>query len=73
MLLRLVVDDLPDELRAERASELVGAFPDARAALGALARDADEVVSSLSSRALTRLGSVPPPPRPLSILSERPA
>ncbi len=73
VLLRLVVDDLPDELRAERASELVGAFPDARAALTALARDADEVVSSLSSRALTRLGSLPPPSRPLSILSERPA
>lgn len=73
VLLRLVVDDLPDELRAERASELVGTFPDARAALNALARDADEVVSSLSSRALTRLGSVPPPPRPLSVLSERPA
>ena len=73
VLLRLVVDDLPDELRAERASELVGAFPDARAALSALSRDNDEVVSSLSSRALTRLGSVPPPPRPLSILSERPA
>jgi ATP:ADP antiporter, AAA family len=73
VLLRLVVDDLPDELRAERASELVGAFPDARAALTALSRDADEVVSSLSSRALTRLGSLPPPSRPLSILSERPA
>ena len=38
-----------------------------------LSRDADEVVSSLSSRALTRLGSMPPPSRPLSILSERPA
>jgi hypothetical protein len=73
VLLRLVVDDLPDELRAERASELVGTFPDARAALTALARDADEVVSSLSSRALTRLGSLPPPPLPLSILTERPA
>ena len=73
VLLRLVVDDLPDELRAERASELVGAFPDARTALSALSRDADEVVSSLSSRALERLGSLPPPARPLSILSERPA
>ncbi|HEX2874900.1 MAG TPA: hypothetical protein VHP33_26800 [Polyangiaceae bacterium] len=73
VLLRLVVDDLPDELRAERASELVGAFTDARTALNALARDADEVVSSLSSRALTRLGSLPPPAPPLSILTERPA
>lgn len=73
VLLRLVVDDLPDELRSERASELVGVFPDARTALNALARDADEVVSSLSSRALTRLGSLPPPAPPLPILSERPA
>lgn len=73
VLLRLVVDDLPDELRAERARELVGAFPDARAALSALAGDADEVVSSLSVRALERLGSLPPPARPLSVLSERPA
>ena len=73
VLLRLVVDDLPDDLRAERASELVGAFPNARAALAELARDADEVVSSLSSRALARLGSAPPPAPPLAILTERPA
>jgi len=73
VLLRLVVDDLPDDLRAERASELVGAFPDARAALAELSRDADEVVSSLSARALSRLGSVVPPAPPLAILSERPA
>jgi len=72
-LLRLVVDDLPDELRAERAGELVGVFPDARAALAAMARDADEVVSMLSARALARLGSVPAPPPPLSVLAERPA
>jgi hypothetical protein len=38
-----------------------------------LSRDADEVVSSLSSRALTRLGSMPPPAPALSILTERPA
>jgi hypothetical protein len=72
-LLRLVVDDLPDDLRAERAAELVGVFPDARAALGAMARDADEVVSLLSARALERLGSAPPPAPALSVLVERPA
>jgi AAA family ATP:ADP antiporter len=73
-LLRLVVDDLPAELRAERARELVGAFPDARAALTALSRDMDEIVSSLSSRALSSLGSLPAPPvAPLVVLSERPA
>lgn len=73
VLLRLVVDDLPDDLRAERASELVGSFPSARAALTELSRDADEVLSSLSARALSRLGSVPPPAPPLRVLSERPA
>ena len=73
VLLRLVVDDLPDDSRAERASELVGAFPDARAALAELSRDADEVVSSLSTRALSGLGSVPAPKPPLTVLSERPA
>jgi AAA family ATP:ADP antiporter len=73
MLLRLVVDDLPDELRAERAQELVGSFQDARAALSTLARDSDEIVSSLSSRALASLGSVPPPAPPLPVLTERPA
>jgi AAA family ATP:ADP antiporter len=72
-LLRLVVDDLPDELRVERAAELVGVFPDARAALDAMARDADEVVSLLSARALARLGSLPPPAPVLSVLAERPA
>lgn len=73
VLLRLVVDDLPDELRAQRASDLVGAFPDSRTTLSVLSSDADEVVSSLSSRALARLGSLPPPAPALSILSERPA
>ncbi|HXK18173.1 MAG TPA: hypothetical protein VNG33_10245, partial [Polyangiaceae bacterium] len=73
-LLRLVVDDLPAELRAERARALVGSFPDARAALSALSRDSDEVVSSLSTRALSSLGSLPPPAGPpLAVLSERPA
>jgi hypothetical protein len=74
VLLRLVVDDLPADQRAERAAPLVGAFPDARAALGALASDKDEVVSSLASRALSGLGSVPPPPKPLlGVLREEPA
>jgi hypothetical protein len=74
LLLRLVVDDLPEQLRAERARELVGAFPDAQSALGALAKDADEVVRSLAERALGRLGSAPPAAGPaLTVLSERPA
>lgn len=72
-LLRLVVDDLPDELRAERAQELVGTFADARDALTTLSRDPDGIVSSLSTRALGALGSVPPPPPPLVVLTERPA
>jgi hypothetical protein len=72
-LLRLVVDDLPDELRAERAQELVGSFADARAALTTLSRDPDRIVSSLSTRALGALGSVPPPAPPLVVLTERPA
>lgn len=74
VLLRLVVDDLPPELRAERAAEHVGAFADARNALSSLARDSDDIVSSLASRALSSLGSLPPPAAPpLSVLSERPA
>ncbi|RYZ07710.1 MAG: hypothetical protein EOO73_10260 [Myxococcales bacterium] len=72
-LLRLVVDDLPDELRAERAQELVGSFVDARGALTALSRDPDSIVSSLSTRALRELGSLPPPAPPLAVLTERPA
>ncbi len=74
LLLRLVVDDLPDELRAERAQALVGAFADARGALTVLSKDSDDIVSSLSSRALRALGSLPPPAAPpLSVLTERPA
>jgi hypothetical protein len=67
------VDDLPDELRAERAQELVGSFADARAALTALSRDPDSIVSSLATRALRALGSLPPPAPPLAVLTERPA
>jgi hypothetical protein len=73
MLLRLVVDDLPDELRAERAGERVGTFADARAALSALAHDSDDIVSSLSTRALASLGSIAPPAPALPVLRERPA
>ncbi len=72
ILLRLIVDDLPPELRAARARERVGAFPDARTALTALARDTDESMRSLSSRALATLGSLAPPAAvPLAVLSER--
>lgn len=73
MLLRLVVDDLPDELRAERAQQLVGKFEDARATLTALSRDSDEIVRSLAARAISSLGSVPPPAPSLPVLRERPA
>jgi AAA family ATP:ADP antiporter len=74
LLLRLVVDDLPDELRAERAKERVGEFKDARAALGALSSDSDDIMRSLSERALSSLGSLPPPAPPaLGVLTERPA
>ena len=68
------MDDLPPEQRAERAAVLVGAFPDARSTLTILARDSDEVVASLSGRALDVLGPAPAPPAaPLSVLQERPA
>lgn len=76
MLLRLVVDDLPAEQRAARAAEVIGmSFPSAREALSHLAADSDEIVSSLSARALSSLGP-PPPSRPdatLGVLQERPA
>ncbi|HEY6079851.1 MAG TPA: hypothetical protein VIW29_13650 [Polyangiaceae bacterium] len=73
-LLRLVVDDLPDEQRAARAAPLVGAFPDARSTLVALAEDGDEMVSLLATRALDKLGAPPPiEPAGLSLLQERPA
>lgn len=74
-LLRLVVDDMPPEQRAERASPQVGAFPNSRATLEILARDGDEVVASLATRALLSLGPAPASeqPRPLGVLQERPA
>lgn len=75
MLLRLVVDDLPPEQRAARASDRVGVFPNAREALRLLSEDNDEVVSSLSARALGSLGPPAPsrPEPPLAVLQERPA
>jgi hypothetical protein len=75
MLLRLVVDDLPPEQRAARAADRVGVFPNAREALRLLSEDRDEVVSSLSARALLSLGPPPPsrPESPLPVLQERPA
>jgi hypothetical protein len=74
-LLRLVVDDMPPEQRADRASPQVGVFPNARTTLEILARDSDEVVASLATRALSSLGPQPAPeqPRPLGVLQERPA
>jgi AAA family ATP:ADP antiporter len=73
-LLRLVVDDLPDDQRAKRAAPLVGAFGDARSTLQTLADDGDEIVSLLSTRALARLGPAPAPSSgELTVLQERPA
>jgi AAA family ATP:ADP antiporter len=75
VLLRLVVDDLPADQRAARASELVGAFPNAREALNVLSNDSDAVVSSLATRALGSLGPAVAPRAgaPLGVLQERPA
>jgi hypothetical protein len=74
VLLRLVVDDLPPELRAERAAEYVGSFTQARSTLSTLTRDSDAIVSLLSTRALNSLGAPPAPAvPPLAMLSERPA
>jgi AAA family ATP:ADP antiporter len=75
VLLRLVVDDLPPEQRAARAADRVGVFPNAREALRLLSEDNDEVVSSLSARALGSLGpsTASRPESPLTVLQERPA
>jgi AAA family ATP:ADP antiporter len=74
VLLRLVVDDMPPEQRAERAAPQVGAFPDARTTLTILSQDSDEVVASLSARALASLGPASlPAPAALGALQERPA
>ncbi len=76
MLLRLVVDDLPAEQRAQRAAEAIGTtFLNARDALSQLSTDSDEVVSSLASRALSSLGPATSsrPDAPVAVLTERPA
>jgi AAA family ATP:ADP antiporter len=73
LLLRLVVDDMPPEQRAERAAPQIGAFPDARTTLGVLSQDADDVVASLATRALQSLGPAPVPAPALGVLQERPA
>lgn len=72
-LLRLVVDDMPAEQRAERAAAVVGVFPDARATLATLSRDGDEALSLLSTHAAAALGPpAAPEPKPLGLLQERP-
>jgi hypothetical protein len=72
-LLRLVVDDLPDDQRAKRSAPLVGAFADARSTLRTLAEDSDDIVSLLATRALGRLGPAPvPSSREHAVLQERP-
>jgi len=73
-LLRLVVDDLPAEERARRASERVGIFASAHDALEQLARDPDAVLSDLAAHALSAVDR-PRQPESLRLLEllERPA
>lgn len=54
-LLRLVVDDLPPEERARRATELVGVFTNAHETLELLAKDQDAIVQDLAAHALASL------------------
>ncbi|HYP97031.1 MAG TPA: MFS transporter [Polyangiaceae bacterium] len=51
-LLRLVVDDLPAEERARRATELVGVFANAHDTLEQLARDPDTILQDLAAHAV---------------------
>ncbi|HEY0467311.1 MAG TPA: HEAT repeat domain-containing protein, partial [Polyangiaceae bacterium] len=51
-LLRLVVDDLPAEERARRASELVGVFANAYTTLELLATDPDAILQDLARHAV---------------------
>ena len=51
-LLRLVVDDLPAEERARRATELVGVFGSAHDTLEQLAQDQDAVLRDLAEHAV---------------------
>jgi HEAT repeat protein len=54
-LLRLVVDDLPAEERARRATELVGVFPNAHDTLEQLAQDPDAILRDLAAHAVLAL------------------
>jgi len=54
-LLRLVVDDLPAEERARRATELVGTFANAHDTLELLAQDQDAILRDLAAHAVSAL------------------
>jgi ATP:ADP antiporter, AAA family len=73
-LLRLVVDDLPAEERAGRATELVGVFANARDTLEQLAQDQDAILRDLAVHAVAALDR-PRQPESLRLLEllERPA
>lgn len=73
-LLRLVVDDLPAEERARRATELVGVFSNAHDTLEQLAQDPDAILRDLAEHAVSALGRARKPEslRLLELL-ERPA
>jgi hypothetical protein len=73
-LLRLVVDDLPAEERARRASELVGRFASAHDTLEQLAQDPDAILRDLAAHAVLALDR-PRQPESLRLLEllERPA
>ena len=73
-LLRLVVDDLPAEERARRASELVGVFANAHDTLELLAKDQDAILRDLAAHAVSAVDR-PRQPESLRLLEllERPA
>jgi ATP:ADP antiporter, AAA family len=54
-LLRLVVDDLPAEERARRATELVGVFSNAHDTLELLAQNPDAILRDLAEHAVSAL------------------
>jgi len=54
-LLRLVVDDLPAEERARRATEIVGVFANAHDTLELLAKDPDAILQDLAAHAVSAL------------------
>ena len=73
-LLRLVVDDLPAEERARRATELVGVFANAHDTLELLAKDQDAILRDLAAHAVAAVDR-PRQPESLRLLEllERPA